>query len=167
MTIIGLSISAFTTFHVILSVIGIVTGLVAVFGMLSARRCSAWTALFLLTTVATSVTGFMFPSSAFDAAQGVGVISLVTLAASILALYVYQLAGAWRWIYVVSAVLALYLNVFVGVVQAFQKVPFLHPLAPKGSEPPFVIAQVLVMAIFVILGILAIKRFHPAAPPRV
>lgn len=166
MTIIGLSTSAFTTFHVILSLIGMVAGLVVVFGMLSARRCSAWTGLFLVTTVTTSVTGFMFPSSGFDAAQGVGVISLVTLAASILAFYVYRLAGAWRWIYVVSAVLALYLNVFVGVVQAFQKVPFLHPLAPKGSKPPFVIAQALVMAIFVILGILAVKRFHPAAAPR-
>jgi hypothetical protein len=166
MTIIGLSISAFTTFHVVLSLIGIATGLVVVFGMLNARRCTAWTALFLATTVATSVTGFMFPSSGFDPAQKVGVVSLLTLAVTILALYVYQLAGAWRWIYVVGAVLALYLNAFVGVVQAFQKVPFLHALAPKGSEPPFFIAQGLVLAIFVILGIMAVNRFRPGAPPR-
>jgi hypothetical protein len=166
MTIIGLSLSAFTTFHVILSLIGIVTGLAVVFGMLSARRYSTWTVLFLATTVATTVTGFMFPSHGFDPAQKVGVVSLATLAATILALYVYRLAGAWRWIYVVGAVLALYLNVFVGVVQSFQKVPFLHPLAPTGSEPPFFIAQGLVLAIFVVLGVQAVKRFRPAALPR-
>jgi hypothetical protein len=163
MTILGLSLPAFTTFHVILSLIGIATGLVVVFGMLNARRYTTWTALFFATTVATSVTGFMFPSSGFDPAQGVGVVSLVALAVALLALYVYRLAGAWRWIYIVGAVLALYLNAFVGVVQAFQKVPFFHALAPKGSEPPFAIAQVLVLAIFVILGILALKRFRPAA----
>jgi hypothetical protein len=164
MTIIGLSIPAFTTFHVILSLIGIATGLVVVFSMLNARRCDAWTALFLATTVATSVTGFMFPSSGFDPAQKVGVVSLVTLAVALLARYVYRLAGAWRWIYVVGALLALYLNVFVGVAQAFQKVTFLHPLAPKGSEPPFFIAQGLVLAIFVILCIMAVKRFRPGTP---
>jgi hypothetical protein len=166
MTIIGLYISAFTTFHVILSLIGIATGLAVVFGMLNARKCTTWTAVFLATTVATSVTGFMFPSSGFDAAQKVGVVSLLILAVTLLALYVYQLAGAWRGIYVVGAVLALYLNVFVGVAQAFQKVSFLHPLAPKGSEPPFFIAQGLVLAIFVILGIKAVKRFRPGAPIR-
>jgi hypothetical protein len=166
MTIIGLSIPAFTTFHVILSLIGIATGLVVVIGMLSARRFSTWTALFLVTTVATTVTGFMFPSTGFDPAQKVGVVSLVALAATILALYVYHLAAAWRWIYVAGAVVALYLNVFVGVVQAFQKVSFIHPLAPKGSEPPFFIAQGLVLAIFVLLGVKAVKRFHPAGLPR-
>ena len=160
--ILGMSIPAFTTFHVILSLIGIVTGIIVVLGMLSALRLAGLTALFLATTVATSVTGFMFPSPGFDAARVVGVISLAALALAILALYVYHLAGAWRWIYVASSVAALYLNVFVGVVQSFQKLPFLHPLAPNGSEPPFVIAQALVMAIFVVLGILAAKKFHSA-----
>ena len=160
--IIGMSLSTFTTFHVVLSLIGILSGVIVVFGMLSSLQPSALTALFLLTTVATSVTGFMFPSTGFDAADRVGVISLAVLAVTILALYAYHLAGAWRWIYVAGAVIALYLNVFVGVVQAFQKLPFLHPLAPTGSESPFIVAQVLVMAIFVILGILAAKRFHPA-----
>jgi hypothetical protein len=159
-----MSIPTFTTFHVILSLIGIVTGIIVVLGMLSATRRAAWTALFLLTTGATSVTGFMFPSTGFDAADAVGIISLVVLAVTILALYIYHLAGAWRWIYVAGAVIALYLNVFVGVVQAFQKLPFLHPLAPKGSEPPFVVAQALVMAIFVVLGVFAAKRFHPSIP---
>jgi hypothetical protein len=103
----------------------------------------------------------MLPSASFDAANVVGVISLVVLAIAIVALYVYHLSGAWRWLYVVSSVSALYLNVFVGVVQSFQKVPFLHPLAPNGSEPPFVIAQVIVMVIFVVLGILPTRKFHP------
>jgi hypothetical protein len=159
--ILGMSTSAFTQFHVVISLIGIFTGVIAVFGVLSASRLPTWTALFLITTVATSVTGFMFPAMGFDAADVVGVISLVILAIAIVALYVYHLSAAWRWLYVVSSVIALYLNVFVGVVQSFQKVPFLHPLAPNGSEPPFIIAQVIVMVIFIVLGILAAKKFHP------
>jgi hypothetical protein len=100
-------------------------------------------------------------ATGFDAADVVGVISLVVLAIAMVALYVYHLSAAWRWLYVVSSVIALYLNVFVGVVQSFQKVPFLHPLAPNGSEPPFIIAQVIVMVICIVLGILAAKKFHP------
>jgi hypothetical protein len=159
--ILGMSLPAFTTFHVILSLIGIAAGLIAVLGMLSAQRLGIWNGLFLAFTVATSVTGFMFPFKGFDPADGVGVISLVVLAIAIVALYVYHLAGAWRWIYVVSAVVALYLNVFVGVVQSFQKIPYLHPLAPTGSEPPFKIAQGIVLLIFIVLGILATRKFHP------
>jgi hypothetical protein len=90
-----------------------------------------------------------------------GVISLVVLAIAIVALYFCGLAGAWRWIYVTSAVLALYLNVFVAVVQSFQKIPFLQPLAPTQSEPPFLVAQLAVLAIFIICGIIAVRRFHP------
>jgi len=92
----------------------------------------------------------------------VGIISLVVLAIAIAALYIYHLAGTWRWLYVVSSVAAVYLNTFVGVVQAFQKVSFLHPLAPTGSEPPFIVAQVLLVVLFIVLGILATKKFHPA-----
>lgn len=160
--IIGMSLATFTLFHVIISLVGIFAGLVVVWGMLGAARLPGWTALFLVTTVATSVTGFMFPFKGFDPADAVGVLSLVVLAITILALYVYDLAGAWRWVYVVGATLSLYLNVFVAVVQSFLKVPFLHSLAPNGSEPPFVIAQALVVIIFIALGVFGVKKFHPA-----
>jgi hypothetical protein len=161
--ILGMSTPTFTLVHVILSLVGILAGAVAVLGMLSAKKLEGWTALFLATTVATSATGFLFHSTAFGPPHVVGVISLVVLAVAILALYGRHLAGPWRWIYVVGAVLSLYLNVFVGVVQAFQKLPFLQPLAPTQSEPPFLIAQVVVLAIFVTLGVLAARRFHPGA----
>ena len=129
--------------------------------MLGAKRLDGWTALFLATTVLTSVTGFFFPVTGFLPSHAVGILSLVFLAAALFAFYVYHLAGAWRWIYVVGAVVALYFNVFVGVVQAFRKVSFLEPLAPTQSEPPFLVAQLAVMAIFIVLGVLAVRRFHP------
>jgi hypothetical protein len=161
--ILGMSTSTFTVVHVILSLIGIVSGIIVLFGMFSSNRLAGWTALFLATTVLTSVTGFFFPSAHFGAPHVIGVVSLVVLAVAILALYVYRLAGSSRWIYVGSAVLALYLNVFVGVVQAFEKLPLLSRLAPTQSEPPFFVAQLVVMAIFVILGVLAVMRFRPSA----
>jgi hypothetical protein len=161
--ILGLSIPAFTTLHVIISLIGIVSGIVVLLGWLGNRDTPALTALFLVTTVLTSVTGFLFPSSVFGPAQIVGAISLVLLAGAIAALYVFGLAGAWRWVYIVTGTMALYLNCFVGVVQAFQKLSFLQPLAPTQSEPPFQIAQAAVLAIFVVLGFLAVRKFHPAA----
>jgi hypothetical protein len=161
--ILGLSIPGFTTLHVVISLIGIVSGLIVAFGWLRSRRPALCTALFLTTTVLTSVTGFLFPFTAFGPAQVVGAISLVVLAVAIAALYAFRLAGAWRWIYIVTATIALYLNCFVGVVQAFQKLSFLQPLAPTQSEPPFQIAQVAVLAIFVVLGLLAVRRFHPPA----
>lgn len=162
--ILGMSLATFTQFHVILSLIGIVAGIVVALAMLSSSRMPALTAIFLLTTVATSVTGFMFPFEAFGPPEIVGVISLVVLAVAILALYVYKLEGVWRWVYVASAVLALYLNVFVGVVQAFQKVPFFHALAPTQKEPPFAVAQGIVLIAFIAVGILAAKKFRPATP---
>ncbi|MEA2946305.1 MAG: hypothetical protein QOI40_1635 [Alphaproteobacteria bacterium] len=155
--ILGMSTSTFTLVHVIISLIGIFSGFVVLFGLLSAHRLAGWTALFLATTILTSATGFLFHSP-FGPAHVVGIISLVVLA---VALYGSQLAGAWRWIYVVSALMALYLNVFVGVTQAFQKLSFLQPLAPTQSEPPFIIAQVVVIVIFVVLGFLATRSFHP------
>jgi hypothetical protein len=159
--ILGLSTSTFTTVHVIISLIGIFAGAVVLFGWLGGRSSHGWTALFLAATVLTSVTGFLFHSASFGPPQVVGVISLVVLAAAICALYIFQLAGIWRWVYIVGATIALYLNVFVGVVQAFQKLPFLQPLAPTQSEPPFLIAQLVVLAIFVVLGFLSLQRFHP------
>jgi len=161
--ILGMSIATFTLVHVVLSLVGIFAGLVVVFGMLGSKKLDGWTALFLATTVLTSVTGFFFPFDKILPSHIVGIISLVVLAGAILALYALHLAGPWRWIYVVSAVLALYLNVFVGVVQAFQKVPLLASLAPTQSEPPFLIAQAVVLVIFVVLGIAAVRSFHPPA----
>jgi hypothetical protein len=160
--ILGLSTSTFTTVHVIISLIGIFSGAVVVFGWLGGKQSDGWTALFLATTVLTSVTGFLFHSASFGPPHVLGVLSLVVLAGAIVALYVFHLAGSWRWVYVVCAMMALYFNVFVGVVQAFQKLPFLQPLAPTQSEPPFLIAQIAVLVIFLVLGFLSLKRFHPA-----
>jgi hypothetical protein len=165
--IFGMSTSTFTLFHVVLSLVGIFAGLVVLAGMfsakLSAKRFPGWTALFLATTVLTSVTGFFFPRDQILPSHVVGLVSLVVLAVAIFALYARQLAGSWRWIYAVAAVVALYLNVFVGVVQSFLKVPMLNALAPTQSEPPFVIAQLIVLAVFVVLGIFAVRAFHPQA----
>jgi uncharacterized membrane protein SirB2 len=163
--ILGMSISTFTLVHTVLSLIGIASGIIVLLGMLDAKRLGGWTMLFLATTVLTCVSGFFFPSDHVLPSHIVGIITLVALAAAILAIYAYRLAGSWRWIYVIGAVVALYLNVFVGVVQAFLKLPFLQPLAPTQSEPPFLIAQLVVMAIFVVLGFLAVRRFHPKAAP--
>ena len=160
--ILGMSDSTFTLVHVVLSLIGIVSGIIVVFGMLGANRLPGLTAVFLATTVLTSATGFLFPFTSFGPPQVIGALSLVVLAVAIYALYIGRLAGFWRWLYVIGAMLALYLNCFVAVVQAFQKLPFLQPLAPTQSEPPFVIAQVVVMAIFIVLGIGAVRKFHPA-----
>lgn len=160
--ILGMSVATFTLFHVILSLIGIGAGLVVMFGLLSGRKPGGWTALFLFTTLATSVTGFMFPLVRVGPPHIVGAISLIVLAVAFLALYSRRLAGHWRWIYVATAVVALYLNVFVGVVQAFQKLPFVRQLAPTQTEPPFVIAQVAVLSIFVALGISAARKFRPS-----
>jgi hypothetical protein len=120
-----------------------------------------WTAIFLLTTILTSVTGFPFPTPTFDPAKVIGTLSLVVLAISLIALYGNNLARSWRWIYVVTALFAQYLNSFVAVVQSFQKIPFLKALAPKGSEPPFMIAQLILLALFIVFGYRAVKRFHP------
>jgi hypothetical protein len=158
--------NAMLQIHVLLSLIGIVSGFVVLYGLLLGRPLGGWTALFLATTILTSVTGFPLAPFGFDPARAVGVISLVLLALAVAALYVFRLAGAWRWIYVGSAIAALYLNVFVGVAQAFQKLPFLQPLAPTQSEPPFLVAQVAVLVIFVALGILAAIRFHPELEAR-
>ena len=161
--ILGLSVSTFTLVHVLLSLIGIVAGLIVVYGFLQGRLLGGWNGLFLVTTVATSATGFLFHSAQFGPPHIVGVISLVVLGIAVAALYAFNLAGPWRWIYAITATLALYLNVFVGVVQAFQKISFLQPLAPTQSEPPFAIAQGIVLVIFIAFGFLASKRLHTHA----
>jgi len=159
--VLGLSLQDFTTLHVAISLIAIVTGLIVVWGILHAQRMPAMTALFLATTVLTSATGFLFPVTAFTPALGVGIVSIAVLAAALLALYAFDLNRAWRWVYVVAAVFALYFNVFVLVVQGFLKVPALHALAPNGNEPAFIVAQTLVLLLFAWLGTLAVRRFHP------
>jgi hypothetical protein len=147
--------------HVILSLVGILSGLVVLYRPLFGGESGAWTALFLITTILTSLTGFPLPPFGFDAPRAVGVLSLVLLLAAVAAYYAYHLAGIWRLIYVVCAVAAPYLNVFVLVAQGFLKVPFLHDLAPTGSEPPFAIVQWIVLLVFIVLGISAARRFHP------
>jgi hypothetical protein len=162
-----MSVATFTLLHVIISLVGIVTGLVAAAGLIKGRKLGNWTGVFLVTTVLTSVTGFMFPGTGLDPARVVGIISLVVLAIAILAFYAYQLAGAWRWIYVTTALFALYLNCFVAVVQSFQKIPSLHALAPQGNEPPFVAAQVTLILAFIAVGVITLRaRLVTAAPPK-
>jgi len=156
----------YTIIHTLISLVGIFTGLVVLFGLLAGKRLDGWTKWFLITTVLTSVTGFFFPFHGFTPAHGVGIISLIVLAVAIFARYPRHLAGHWRWIYVVTAVIALYFNVFVGVVQAFLKVPALHAMAPTQTEQPFKLTQLIVLALFVLLGIIAAIRFRPALHPQ-
>ena len=152
--------TTYTFVHVVISLVGIVSGLVVLLGLLAANRLNGWTVLFLATTVATCLTGFGFPFVQLLPSQIVGIITLVALTAAIFARYGRRLAGAWRWIYVLGAVAALYLNVFVLIVQAFMKVPGLNALAPTQSEPPFLVTQVVVLVIFILLGIVAALRFR-------
>jgi hypothetical protein len=159
--ILGLSIPAFTLLHVVITLIAIGSGLVAVGGMFASHRLPGTTALFLFTTALTSVTGFLFPIHGFTPALGVGAVACVILAVALLAYYGKRLTGAWRWIYVVSAIASLYLNVFVLVAQSFNKVAALNALAPTQSEPPFAIAQVSVLLIFMLIGIFAAIKFRP------
>jgi len=159
--ILGMSISTFTLLHVVLSLIGIAAGFIVVAGMLGSKKLDGWAGLFLLTTILTSVTGYFFPADRVLPSHIVGALSLVVLAIAVLAFYRYRLRGSWRWMYVVTALVALYLNVFVGVVQAFQKVPFLNSLAPQGSEPPFLVAQAIVLVAFIAIGFVGLRSFHP------
>jgi hypothetical protein len=161
--ILGLSVATFTLVHVIISLVGIGSGIVVFLAMLARDRVAAWTALFLISTIVTSVSGFFFHSTAIGPPHVFGVISLVVLAAAVLARYVFALAGWWRLIFIVGAWIALYLNCVVAVIQFFQKFSFLQPLAPTQTEPPFLITQAVMLAIFVIVGIAAGIRFRPAA----
>jgi hypothetical protein len=150
----------FTIFHVLLSLVGIAAGLVVVFGLLGANRLPHWTAVFLWTTVLTTVTGYMFPFHQFKPSYVVGVFSLIALALAIYALYVKKLAGGWRSVYVIDAAIAQYLNFFVLIAQLFQKVPALKALAPTQTEAPFALTQLVALVIFVVLAILATRRFR-------
>jgi hypothetical protein len=165
--ILGMSLATFTLVHVIISLVGIVSGVVVMFGLLGSNRMSGLTALFLVTTILTNATGFLIPPLLSDKllpSHVIGILSLVLLAIACFAL-VQKLSGAWRWVYVLTAMISLYLNVFVLVIQSFLKVPALHALAPSEppSEPPFAIVQGIVLVFFVIVIIGAIRRFRPPA----
>ncbi len=156
-----LGMTTYTFVHVVISLVGIASGLIVLLGLLSSRRFGGCTALFLLATVATCATGFGFPFTQLLPSHIVGVVTLAACSVAILALYIRHLAGAWRWIYVIGAVIALYLNVFVLVVQAFLKVPSLNALAPTQTEGPFKLTQLVVLVIFALLGLIAAFKFHP------
>ncbi len=164
--ILGMSLSTFVTVHVIISLIAIVAGIIVMFGLLTSKSMPGLTAIFLLFTILTSATGFLIPpllSEKLLPSHMVGALSLVLLAIACIALYGMKLSGAWRWIYAVTALLSLYLNVFVLVIQGFLKVPALHALAP--GEPPggpvFAVVQLIVLVFFVIVIIGAVRRFRP------
>ncbi len=161
--ILGMSLSAFTTLHVIISLIAIVSGVVVMFGLLGSSRMPGLTAIFLLLTILTSATGFLFPFEKLLPSHMIGILSLVLLAIACIALYVTQLSGAWRWIYVLTAMISLYLNVFVLVIQSFLKVPALTALAPGNppSGPVFAVVQGVVLVVFAIVIIGGVRRFRP------
>lgn len=152
--------TTFTLIHVGISLVAILSGFAVLCGMLAAKRLDGWTAVFLVTTVLTSATGFFFPFHGVTPAIVVGIISSLVLAAAIFARYLRRLAGMWRKTYVVTSVLALYFNVFVLIVQAFQKIPALKEIAPTQNESPFKLAQLGVLVAFLVLGILATIRFR-------
>ena len=158
--VLGMTLEMFTRVHVIISLIAIATGLLTVSGMARGQRTEGWTGLFLLTTVLTSVTGLLFPFDHLLPSHQVGIVSLVILAVVLLGRYGTGLGGGWRWIYPIGCVLALYLNVFVLVVQAFQKIAFLAAFAPTQSELPFQLAQLAVLALFLWLAVGALRRFR-------
>jgi hypothetical protein len=160
--ILGLSTSVFTLIHVILSLVGIGAGLIALLGLMGGKLYRGLTALFLVTTVLTSITGFLFPFHGMTPGIILGILSMVALLLAIVALYVGKLAGAWRGTYVISSSLALWFNFFVLVAQSFAKIPALKAIAPTQASPAFGITQLIVMVIFVVLTIRAVKRFRAA-----
>ena len=156
----------YTIVHTLISLVAIFTGVVVVFGMLGGSRLDGWTKWFLITAVATTVTGFFFPFHGFTPAIGLGIISLPFLALTLFARYPKHLSGAWRWIYVIGAVICLYFNLFVAVVQSFEKIPALHAMAPTQTESPFKLTQLSVLALSIVFAIVAVIRFRPE-PARV
>ena len=159
----GMSLATFTLLHVVISLVGIGAGLMTMIGLLRSLPMPRWTTVFLLTTILTSVTGFMFPFDKLLPSHVIGIISLVLLAVACFALYSQKLAGRWRWIYVVTAMTALYLNIFVLIIQSFLKIPPLHALAPSvpPSEPPFAVVQGIVLVLFVAATVMAVRKFRP------
>jgi hypothetical protein len=155
----------YTIFHTALSLVGIATGFVVLIGLLTGKRLDGWTKWFLITTAATTVTGFFFPFHGLTPAINLGILSTIILAIAICARYAKHLAGAWRWIYVITALVAFYFNVFVLIVQSFQKIPALKAMAPTQTEPPFAITQLVTLVLFLILIVIAVIRFRIDPPP--
>ena len=160
--VLGMSLATYTTVHVIISLVGIASGFLVLFGLLRGTLLTRWNSLFLITTVLTSVTGFGFPNTKVTPGIVVGILSLIVLAIAIFALYARHLNGVWRRTYVITAMIALYFNVFVLVVQLFEKVPAIHTLAPTQTEAPFKIAQLLVLVLFIAFITAAARKFRPA-----
>jgi len=158
-----LGFSTFTWVHVIISLIGIVSGLIVLRGMLSSNRLDGWTAIFVAATALTGITGFGFPFERLLPSHWTGIVSLAVLLVTVLARYAFRMRGAWRSAYVITAIVALWLNVFVLVAQLFNKIPALRALAPTQSESPFLIAQAAVLIVFVALAVAALRGFHPQA----
>jgi len=168
--ILGMTLATFTMLHVIVSLTAIVTGLVVMFGMLGSRRMPGLTATFLMFTILTSASGFLIPPLLFEKplpSHMIGILSLVLLAIACFARYGMKLAGVWRWIYALTALVSLYLNIFVLVIQSFLKVPALHALAPSvpPAEPPFAVVQGVVLVLFVAVIIVVLRRYRPISAP--
>jgi phosphoglycerol transferase MdoB-like AlkP superfamily enzyme len=155
-----MSLSTFTTLHVIISLIGIGTGFIVLFGLINGRLLTPWNVVFLVTTILTSLTGFAFPNDKVTPGIILGVLSMIVLAIALAALYVFHLRAGWRRTYAITAMIALYFNVFVLIAQTFEHVPTFHALAPTGTETPFKVAQTLLLILFIVLITTAAKKFH-------
>jgi hypothetical protein len=160
--VLGMSLATYTAVHVTISLIGIVTGFVVLFGLLRGRLFCTWNGVFLVSTVLTSVTGFGFPYTKVTPGIILGILSLIALAIAIFAIYARHLQGTWRRTYVISAMIALYFNAFVLIAQLFEHVPAIHALAPTQTEGPFKIAQLLLLVLFAAFITAAAKKFRPA-----
>ena len=163
--VLGMSLAAFTSLHVVISLIAIGTGFIVLFGLINGKLLSAWNGVFLVTTILTSLTGFAFPNTKVTPGIILGVLSLIVLAIALLALYVFHLRGAWRRTYAVMAMVALYFNVFVLVAQIFEHVPAFHALAPTGTETPFKVAQTVLLVLFIVFITAAAKKFRSPQLP--
>ena len=157
----------YTIIHTLISLIAILAGFIVLFGLLGSERLGGWTKWFLISAVATTVTGFFFPFHGLTPAFKLGIISAIVLAITIYARYLKNLTGPWRWIYAIGTVISLYFNVFVLIVQLFEKVPALHAMAPTQTEPPFKLTQLVVLALFILFTIIAAIRFRPEVVPSV
>jgi hypothetical protein len=163
--VLGMSLAAFTILHVVISLIAIGTGFIVLFGLINGKLLSPWNGVFLVTTILTSLTGFAFPNTKVTPGIILGVLSMIVLAIALLALYVFHLRGAWRRTYAITAMIALYFNVFVLIAQTFEHVPAFHALAPTGTETPFKVAQTLLLVLFIVLITAAAKKFRSPLLP--
>jgi hypothetical protein len=158
--VLGMSLGIFTALHVIISLIAIGTGFIVLFGLINGKLPSPWNTVFLVTTILTSLTGFAFPNTKVTPGIVLGILSIIVLAIAVLALYVFNLQGGWRRTYAITAMIALYFNVFVLIAQTFEHVPVFHALAPTGTETPFKIAQTLLLILFIVIITKAAKAFR-------